>query len=190
VIVPFAWKESSPGAWGGGVGDVALGVKHVLVHDLRRGSIFSVAGEVKVPTGSERRGFGSGNVAVEPFVSFGQRIAGSSFVHIQTGAEVPLGSDAPSEGFLRFAGGRLFVPAAFGRTVVPMLELLGAAELESPQSVHWDAVPQIQISLSRRQHLLACVGVRTPVNDRSTTDTQFVMYLLWDWFDGGLTDGW
>ena len=190
VIVPFAWKESSPGAWGGGVGDVALGVKHVVAQSLRRGSIFSVAGEVKLPTGSERRGFGGGNVAVEPFVSFGQLFPANSFLHVQTGAEVPLDSDAPSEGFLRLAGGKMFIPQAFGRTWVPMLELLGAAELESPQSIHWDAVPQIQISISRRQHLLACVGVRTPLNDRSTTDSQFVMYLLWDWFDGGLKDGW
>lgn len=189
VIVPFAWRES-PGAWGGGIGDVALGIKHVAFHNLRRGSIFSVAGEVKLPTGSERRGFGSGNVAIEPFVSFGQRLPANSFLHVQTGAEIPLDGDAPNEGFLRLAGGKMFIPRAFGRTWTPMIELLGAAELESPQNIHWDAVPQIQISLSRRQHLLACVGVRTPLNDRSTTDSQFVMYVLWDWFDGGLTDGW
>ncbi len=194
LIVPFGWREDErPGetaAWAGGIGDVALGMKHVVHHSLRRGSIFSIAGEVKLPTGSERRGFGSGHVAIEPFVSFGQSLPASSFLHVQTGAEIPLDGNAPDEGFLRLAGGRTFVPRAFGRTWTPMLELLAAAELESPRNVHWDALPQIQISVSRRQHLLACVGVRVPLNDRSTTDPQFVMYLLWDWFDGGLTDGW
>jgi hypothetical protein len=34
------------------------------------------------------------------------------------------------------------------------------------------------------------VGVRLPVNDREGRDTQVITYLLWDWFDGGLWDGW
>jgi len=29
-----------------------------------------------------------------------------------------------------------------------------------------------------------------PLNDGSSRATQFMFYLLWDWFDGGLLDGW
>jgi len=29
-----------------------------------------------------------------------------------------------------------------------------------------------------------------PLNDRSGRNTQFMIYVLWDWFDGGLTEGW
>ena len=34
------------------------------------------------------------------------------------------------------------------------------------------------------------LGVRVPVNETAGRDTQLVMYLLWDWFDGGFFDGW
>jgi hypothetical protein len=29
-----------------------------------------------------------------------------------------------------------------------------------------------------------------PVNLREGRSTRFMVYLLWDWFDGGLFDGW
>jgi hypothetical protein len=55
---------------------------------------------------------------------------------------------------------------------------------------NWDAVPQFQVTLSKRQHVRAAVGVRTPVTNRSDRPVQLVFYLLWDWFDGGFTGGW
>jgi hypothetical protein len=33
-------------------------------------------------------------------------------------------------------------------------------------------------------------GVRFPLTDRSERHVQVVAYFLWDWFDGGLWDGW
>lgn len=189
LIVPFAWQEQ-PGSWSGGVGDVAAGMKHVLHHDLRRGSIFSVAGEVKLPTGSERRGFGSGHIVLEPFVAYGQILPADAFLQFQAGAEFPLDSGSANEGFLRMAAGRTFTPRPFGRAWTPIVELTAKGDLESHASVQWDAIPQLQISLSTRQHVLACAGIRLPVNDREARDPQLVLYLLWDWFDGGLSDGW
>jgi Cytochrome C oxidase, cbb3-type, subunit III len=44
--------------------------------------------------------------------------------------------------------------------------------------------------LSRRQHIMVNAGVRIPLTNRAERDTQFLPYLLWDWFDGGLFDGW
>jgi mono/diheme cytochrome c family protein len=194
LIVPFGWREQERSGvrdpWSGGVGDVALGMKHVLHHSLRHGSIFSIAGEVKMPTGSERRGFGGGSTVLEPFVAYGQILPADAFIQIQAGAELPLKGSAPDEGFLRIAAGRKFTPRPFGRTWTPMLELLGSGRLDSTGSVHWDALPQIQVPLNRRQHVLACAGVRLPLNERVRSDPQLVVYLLWDWFDGGLTDGW
>ena len=48
----------------------------------------------------------------------------------------------------------------------------------------------MQVSLSKRQHILASAGVRMPVNNTAGRNTQVVFYVLWDWFDGGLRDGW
>jgi hypothetical protein len=34
------------------------------------------------------------------------------------------------------------------------------------------------------------IGTRIPVNNSGQRNTQILFYLLWDWFDGGLRDGW
>ena len=71
-----------------------------------------------------------------------------------------------------------------------MVELIGFREIEKGQKTHWDVVPQVQVSLNTRQHILASVGVRLPVNDRDGRRTQLLFYVLWDWFDGPLFGGW
>jgi hypothetical protein len=71
-----------------------------------------------------------------------------------------------------------------------MVELLAARELKEGEKVSWDALPQLQWTLSSRQHIMMDIGIRFPLTDRGPRETQFVIYLLWDWFDGGLTEGW
>jgi hypothetical protein len=71
-----------------------------------------------------------------------------------------------------------------------MLELLAARELDDGEPTRWDIVPQVQVSLSRRQHILLNVGVRLPLNERDERNPTVMTYLLWDWFDGGLFSGW
>jgi hypothetical protein len=53
-----------------------------------------------------------------------------------------------------------------------------------------DVVPQMQVSLSKLQHILLSVGVRVPATERADRHAQFLTYFLWDWFDGGLTEFW
>ena len=77
-----------------------------------------------------------------------------------------------------------------GRLWSPMVELLADRELATGEKVNWDVLPQLQVTLSRRQHIRANIGVRFPVNNTGSRSTQLVFYLLWDWFDGGLRDGW
>ena len=33
-------------------------------------------------------------------------------------------------------------------------------------------------------------GIRIPLNDREGRSPQVLTYFLWDWFDGGLFEGW
>jgi hypothetical protein len=86
--------------------------------------------------------------------------------------------------------GKSFVHVRFGRTWSPMVEVLGARELGTGARVQWDIAPQMQVTLSKRQHIMVNAGVRMPMTDRSDRDPQVLMYLLWDWFDGGFLDGW
>ena len=58
------------------------------------------------------------------------------------------------------------------------------------EPVLWDVVPQMQVTLSKRQHIMINAGVRLPLNERNSRRTQVLAYFLWDWFDGGLFDGW
>ncbi len=197
IVVPFGWQQRPAAGdpddttWGSSLGDVAVGIKRAFWHDLERGAIVSATAEVILPTGDDDAGFGTGTVVLEPFVSYGQILPAELFLHGQAGFELPLDSDrADEEVFLRGALGRTFTVGRWGRAFSPMIEVLGARELTSGATTHWDLVPQIQITLNTRQHVMLNVGVRTPLNDTADRNTQVVAYLLWDWFDGGLFQGW
>jgi hypothetical protein len=71
-----------------------------------------------------------------------------------------------------------------------MIEVLAARELESGAELEWDIVPQMQVTLNTRQHVMANLGVRIPVGDAANRQTQLLLYVLWDWFDGGFFQGW
>jgi len=194
VVVPVpAHEQPAGGGWTGGLGDIAAGVKRVLVHSHRAGSILSVTNEVVFPTGEEDEGLGKGVAVFEPFVTFGQLLPADAFLQFQGGFEFPFDTDkAANEAFWRTAVGMSFSQGAGGRGRAwsPMLEVLGARELVSGESVQWDLVPQVQVTLSTRQHVMFNVGVRVPVTDTGDRPTQLLCYVLWDWFDGGLFDGW
>ncbi|HXW06886.1 MAG TPA: cytochrome c [Vicinamibacterales bacterium] len=190
VVVPVALSEREPGDWTGGVGDLAVAFKRALAHSLRRGSILSASAELVVPTGSTERGIGGGTTVIEPFVTFGQILPADSFLHAQVGVGIPFDRKEPDEVFWRAAAGREFTRGEFGRAWSPMIELLWARDLESGARTNWDIVPEMQVTLSTRQHIMANAGVRIPLTNREGRSTQFIAYLLWDWFDGGFFTGW
>jgi hypothetical protein len=46
------------------------------------------------------------------------------------------------------------------------------------------------VTLNQRQHIRVSAGLQLPVNNTASRSKQVVFYFLWDWFDGGLLDGW
>jgi mono/diheme cytochrome c family protein len=196
VVVPFGWRELSDaygpnGEWVGGVGDLAVGLKRVLIHDLGVGSIVSLTFETIVPTGNEDKGFGKGFTVFEPFLTYGQLLPLDAFYQIQTGVELPTNQDeAENEGLFRLAVGKTFrVGGEWGRAFSPMVEFLGAKELEGGTAV-WDIVPEMQVTLNQRQHIMVNFGVRLPLTETEGRDAELLSYILWDWFDGGFFEGW
>lgn len=198
IVLPFGWNKiqdpNGPGTgtdWGSNLGDIVLAVKRAFYHSSRSGSILSAMAELVLPTGDERRGFGKGTFVLEPFVTFGQILPADIFFHSQLGMELPFQSEkAGKEAFFRMALGRTFTTGSWGRSWSPMIELLGAAELEEGAKIQWDVVPEIQITLNTRQHIMFNIGVRIPVNEREGRPIRFMAYILWDWFDGGFFEGW
>ena len=189
---PFGFLERDNGSWVGGLGDLVLGYKRVLLSNSRTGSIFSLQGEVNAPTGNRSQGLGSGVTTFGTFAAFGQRLPSFSFFQLQAGADLPVNTQkAPQGVFVHSALGKTFVQDhGFGRIWTPMVEVLAGRDLVTGAKTNWDIVPEMQFSLNKRQHILADVGVRRPVNNTFGRSTQVVFYVLWDWFDGGLREGW
>ena len=168
----------------------AFAVKRTLHASHERGRIVSGGVELVVPTGEDTVGLGNGVTVIEPFAMWGQVLPGGAFLQMHGGAELPTDTDKkPRELFLRTALGMTYATdRGFGRAWSPQVEVLWARP-EGGQA-EWDIVPQMQVTLSKLQHVALAAGVRIPLTERDERRTQFVAYLLWDWFDGGFLEFW
>jgi mono/diheme cytochrome c family protein len=191
VIVPYAFSRES-GDWGAAFGDLALGYKQKLFHSLKKGTIVSAGGEVSAPTGSVTVGTGGESTIFEGFAAWGQLLPSNSFLQVQTGFELPAHPDAvPKAYYLRSAIGKTFsTESGLGRRWSPMLEVVADRDLVNGATTNWDVVPELQIPMSKRMHILGSVGFRIPVNNTAARQKQVMFYVLWDWVDGTLTQGW
>jgi len=188
--VPFASAHDENGLRVGGVGDVALGLKHVLF--ASHNSIVSGQGEIVFPTGNSAKGLGSGVTTLGAFLSVGQILPADAFVQGQLGTDQPTSTDdAPRTVFWRVAAGRSFRQEnGLGRLWSPMLEVVSEREFVAGATANIDVVPQFQVTLNRRQHVRINIGLQIPATNAAGRSKQLVMYFLWDWFDGGLLEGW
>ncbi len=190
VVLPVSSAQSPSNGWSTSVGDIALEYKRTLAHNLERGNIFSLTGELVLPTGSERRGLGNGYAVFEPFATFGQLLPRDSFLQMQGGFAIPLEGGHDDEVFWRAAVGKSFERPRFGRMWSPMLELLLARPLVRNAKTSWDVLPGMQVTLNARQHVRVAGGVRLPITDADVRKKSVIVYLLWDWYEGGFLQGW
>jgi mono/diheme cytochrome c family protein len=193
IRVPFSVIRDDNGTRQAGIGDVAFALKSALVASYQYQSILSVGLETAFPTGNQDKGLGTGVVVFEPFLAYGQGLPWDSFLQAQVGAGLPTKDAAGAENEVFAAGvlGTSFLAGGgYGRAFSPMIEAFAARELTSGAPTTLDLIPELQVSVSRRQHILACLGVRIPTLNRQDRVTQIMAYVLWDWFDGGLLEGW
>lgn len=191
VDVPFNFQDQSR-TWYGGIGDATLGVKRVLFSNLRAGSIFALQGSVLIPSGSRTRGFGSGSTTFETFAAYDQLFKTNTFIQTQFGADLPRHTDiAPQSIFFNTAIGQTLASAhGLGRAWSPMMEFVAQRDLVDSAKTDWDVLPQMQVTISHRQHIRGDLGVRVPVTNTFGRPIQLQLYFLWDWQDGKLTEGW
>jgi len=192
VDVPVTFNRQAPGLWYGGIGDITLGVKRVLIANPHTGSILSAFGGVILPTGNKAHGLGAGVKTFETFAAFAQLLPATSFVQLQAGTDQPTdASKLPRSVFWRAALGKSFRQSnGLGRMWTPMVEFVANRDFTSYSTTDWDIVPQFQVTLSQRQHVRANLGFSIPVTNTAGRSSQAVFYVLWDWFDGGLREGW
>jgi mono/diheme cytochrome c family protein len=198
--VPFSFQHADTGTWFGGVGDVVLGFKRVIASSIKKGSIVALQGEVNFATGDAAHDLGNGVTVFQAFGMYDQRLPAKlhvlDFMQTQLGAELPTHTkDRPQNFYWRTALGKTFAQnKGVGRIWTPMLEFASARDLVDKAKTNWDIVPQMQVSLSKRQHILASAGVQFPINNIGPNvvgrTTEVLFYVLWDWADGGLLKGW
>ena len=199
IALPAGWQGAADASAGAsappdagsafGVADLAIGWKQTVHHNLQRGSIFSVGGEV-VLAADGPGGLTDRWAIVEPFAAYGQLLPNDAFIQVQALAEIMGDRSRDDEMAVRVAFGKTWTEGEFGRAWTPMVELLTTRDLADGAATHLDLVPQVQVALNTRQHILLNVGVRVPAVNRTGRSTEVVAYVLWDWFDGGFLDGW
>jgi mono/diheme cytochrome c family protein len=190
--LPFSYRREDGAApdgagWSGGIGDAVVALKQVLTHSVETGHILSAVLETKLPTGDEARGFGAGALGLEGFLTYGQILPSDLFVQAQAGAERSNRAGSETEVFWTGGLGWSWAQNGWGRTWSPILEVAGVRE--GDEGTLWDILPQMHVTLNTRQHVMLTVGTRLPLNERERSPT-LVVNFLWDWFDGGLRDGW
>jgi hypothetical protein len=139
VIAPISVQRLSSGGRVAGIGDLTLGFKRLIASSRRTGSIFSLAGEVNLPTGNRARGLGTGTTVFETFAAFGQLLPHNSFVQTQVGAELPTNTARASQAvFWRTAVGSSVAKKNFGRLFTPMVEVIADRNLQRGAKTNWD----------------------------------------------------
>ena len=202
LAIPFGWVHKGSGGYSGGLGDIAIGDKHILYSHLNAspdkpaydgtGSILSIQGEVVLATGDQKRGLGAGEPSLGVFAMYDQLFGHQAFMQIQTGINVPRHTEyGPSSVYIRSAFGKSVAgDGNLGRLWSPMVEFIANRNLTSGTKTEWDVVPEFQVTINRRQHIRAAMGYLMPINDTAGRPKQVIAYFLWDWFDGGLFEGW
>jgi hypothetical protein len=177
--------------WTSGFGDITLGVKRVLFSSLPGGSILSAQVGFLLPTGDSKRNFGAGTTTFEPFLAYDQLLGERNFLQFQLGGDVTFDSTkSPRRLFFNAAAGRSMAPDhGLGRLFTPMVEFTGTHDYGS-SNTDLNIVPEMQVTVSKRQHIRAAAGVNTPVTNTADRKPQITFYVLWDWAEGAFWNGW
>jgi mono/diheme cytochrome c family protein len=188
-----AFQQLSSGSWAGAIGDTSFELKRSLLVNNKSGTLLAWGNEIIAPTGDPKRGLGSGITKYESFLSLGQILPAYSYVQTQAGVETPPfhRHQVATELYNRTVLGKAFAQdRGFGRTWTLAGEMVAIRALGPRQRWTIDAVPQLQVTLSRRQHVRLGLGWLIPAMNVGTRQQQFMFYLLWDTFDGGWREGW
>jgi hypothetical protein len=191
IDVPVNYADQAHN-WTAGFGDITLALKREMFSSLRTGSILSLQGGFLLPTGDSKRGFGAGTAQFEPFAAFDQLFKENTFLQTQLGADLPFDTKvAPRSMYWRVAVGQAMAQDhMLGRLFSPMVEFLAVRDFAPGAKTTWDILPEMQITISRRQHVRIGFGVREPLTNTAGRTPHVQFYLLWDRADGKLWQGW
>jgi len=177
---------AAPAGAARGLGDLKVGGKQVLYFDLRRREILSAGLGVTLPTGSGAKGLGNDTLSFGPFLAYG-KAWGRTIVQTRAGVELPAdATKAPRRAPYAVALSRALGPARSAWT--PALELAGDVDTGSGRHRYglWFEVSK---PLTRLGHVIAAAGIQVPIRP-SAAPARLELYVLWDFGDGSLWEGW
>ena len=192
VDLPWDFQNQNH-AWDNHVGDMTFGWKQVMYSNLRSGSIFSAAGRDSTADREHEAGRRRNYHRLSRLPHSISSSRANTWVQFQMGADLPVDTrnipPRASSG-IRRSGRRSRQDHRLGRQWSPMVEFLATRDLVDGAKTDWDIMPEMQVTLSRRQHVRANVGVRAPVTDTAGRSPQVYFYVLWDWAEGHFWNGW
>lgn len=173
----------------GNFDQIEPGIKHVVYENQSQQFIASVGAlmAIKIEESDDSNEF-------IPYVAAGKRL--SDTLTFQGTARSTLPLDKFSDGNVEVSGVVHWSPSPWPRSLHPGLELVSSFPIDRGTGTgrksfsQLSLIPQTQISLNKRGNILLNLGVEVPLTDTDRYDYRGYLYLIWDFADGSLFDGW
>jgi mono/diheme cytochrome c family protein len=184
VSLPFIYNDPRGGSTTGGVGDLTLAYKHVLLASQPSGMLAAFSLDLVLPTGDRDRGLGDGTVEFGPSLRAGKTL-GPFTLQGEIKAVLPVDVDrAPRRLLYR---GALQLPLSPRRSGwVPSLEFEADTKVEGRARDVYSFAPVLYKGLSKSGHIAFAVGAKIPVAGDGDSDFRIGAFLLWEYLEGGL----
>ncbi|MBL1142621.1 MAG: cytochrome c [Proteobacteria bacterium] len=173
----------------GNFDQIEPGIKQVIYENVSQQFIASVGTLLAIKT--EER---AASDEVIPYIAVAKRLTKTLTMQGTARSTLPL--DKFSEGNVELSSVVHWSPSLWPRSFKPGLELVASFPIDrgagsSRKSfAQLSLIPQTQIGLNKRGHIMLNLGAEIPLNDTERYDYRGYAYLIWDFADGGLFDGW
>jgi mono/diheme cytochrome c family protein len=184
LALPFVYHDPKGGATTGGIGDLTLAYKQVLLASPQHGAIAAFSLDLGLPTGDRDRGLGNGTVELGPSFRAGKTL-GPLVFQSEIKAVLPVEVNRAARRMLYRAVLQLPL-SPLRRGWVPGVGVEADTKVEGEARDVYSLTPQVYKGLSRSGHIAVAVGAKIPVAGAHAFDYQIGAFLLWEYMDGGL----
>lgn len=173
----------------GNIDQIEPGIKHVVYENQSIQFITSVGALFAIKTEESD----SSNEFI-PYIAAAKRINDS--MTFQGTARSTLPADKFSDGNVEISGVMHWSSNVLPQRFNPGMELVASFPIDRGTGTgrksfsQLSLIPQAQIGLNKRGHVMLNLGAEVPLNDTDRYDYRAYAYLIWDFADGGLFDGW
>ena len=161
--------------------EAEIGWKWAISDNLEKQSIYAVGLEAAFPIADD-----DASEEIIPYFSFAKGL--SDAFTFQGTLKTKLPVDDIDAGEAKLSGIIHWMRAPWPRSPIPSLEATFTSPLSSGED-HATLIPQLYFGLSKLGHVAMAVGVELPLTDLDY-EYRIHTFLLWDFADGSLRDGW